>query len=592
MRASHVGIDLTDEGYYLNWISNPWLYQYYVSQFGYVYHDLFNMLGQSVAHIRQANVLISFGLAWILAYLIVRPWGIQGFGNSQNFTAIGISFCIAASSLFILMITGRWVPTPSYNSLNFQGYLVAMIGVVLATHTQLVKPKLGWLLIGIGGWLSFMAKPPSAAILGVVVLLYFMAIKQLQIKHLSLGISTSFLALILSAFYIDGSVLVFIERLQQGLHAATLMQAGHGLAGLFKLDYFPIDIAFKIKFLIFTLFVAVSVLLHTSTKKINKVIVSLLSTFFVVSAIMMVFILQAPEQPIKRYHALIVLAIPLGAAISLLIAKLLHQVNVKPNTKAAFVCLLLVLPYCYALGTGNNNWQTAAGAGVFWVLAGVVLLHTTIQYSGAKFSAFIPTMALVTYATVAVTINAMANPYRQSQSIFVQKEQAILPHSSESLTVADDTGEYLNQLALIAKNAGFNAGTPLLDFTGHHPGAVYFLQGKAVGQAWMIGGYPGSHPLARFNLNHVSCDDIAQSWVLLEKNGYRRIDPSIMLVDGISLDKEHYEVVGKLNTRVMDWGRKNQDATFIYEQRLAKPVNPQQLLTACKQARAHAKTFN
>ncbi|PKO43614.1 MAG: hypothetical protein CVU29_10645 [Betaproteobacteria bacterium HGW-Betaproteobacteria-22] len=582
LRVSHVGIDLTDEGYYLNWISNPWLYQYYVSQFGYVYHDLFNMLGQSVAHIRQANALISFGLAWLLAYLLVRPW----CAESRVFTAIVISLCIAAPSLFILMITGRWVATPSYNSLNFQGYLVAMVGVMLVTYVQSARSRLGWVLIGVGGWLSFMAKPPSAAMLGAVILLYFIATKQLQAKHAALGVLTSVLALMLSAFYIDGSVLVFIERLQQGLHAATLMQAGHGMASLFKLDYFPIDAVFKIKFLIFTAFVAVSALLYVSNKKISTVFISLLSAIFVVSAVMLVFMLQEPAQSIKKYHGLIILAIPLGAAISLLIAKFLpHAQGVNPKPIAAFVCLLLVLPYCYAVGTGNNYWQTAAGAGVFWVMAGAVLLHKSMQYNGARVSAMMPMLALLSYVTVEVVINAMASPYRQSQSLFVQKSQITFPQSNEVLTVADDSGKYLNQLGLIAKNAGFKAGTPLLDFTGHHPGAVYFLQGKAVGQAWMIGGYPGSNALARFNLNHVRCDEIAQAWVLLEKNGYRRVTPTIMAMDGISLDKEHYEVVGKLNSRIMAWGRKKKDASYIYEQRLAKPVNPQQLLSACKQAR-------
>ncbi|MDD2833603.1 MAG: hypothetical protein PHD12_06270, partial [Methylotenera sp.] len=426
LRASHIGIDLTDEGYYLNWISNPWLYQYYVSQFGYVYHDLFNVLGQSVAHIRQANVLISFGLAWLLAYLLVRPW----CAENRVFTAIIISLCIAAPSLFILMITGRWVPTPSYNSLNFQGYLVAMVGVMLATYVQPAKPRLGWVLIGLGGWLSFMAKPPSAAMLGAVILLYFFAIKQLQIKHVALGVLTSVLALVLSAFYIDGSVLGFIERLQQGLHAATLMQAGHGLTSLFKLDYFPIDAVFKVKFIVFSLFVAVSVLLYVSTKKMHTVIICLLSAFFVVSALMLVLLLQAPAQSIKRYHGLIVLAIPFGAVISILIAKFLPQAKeANPKPIAAFVCLLLVLPYFYAVGTGNSYWQTAAGAGVFWVVAGAVLLHKSMQCNGAKISAMMPMLALLSYATVEVVMNAMANPYRQSQSLLVQKDQVTFPQS-------------------------------------------------------------------------------------------------------------------------------------------------------------------
>jgi hypothetical protein len=35
-KFSAYGIDFTDEGYYLNWISNPFLYKYSLSQFGYI----------------------------------------------------------------------------------------------------------------------------------------------------------------------------------------------------------------------------------------------------------------------------------------------------------------------------------------------------------------------------------------------------------------------------------------------------------------------------------------------------------------------------------------------------------------------------
>ena len=35
------GFDFTDEGFYLNWIANPWNYRASLSQFGFVYHPLY-----------------------------------------------------------------------------------------------------------------------------------------------------------------------------------------------------------------------------------------------------------------------------------------------------------------------------------------------------------------------------------------------------------------------------------------------------------------------------------------------------------------------------------------------------------------------
>ncbi|MDD1607165.1 MAG: hypothetical protein LUQ18_01440, partial [Methylococcaceae bacterium] len=35
---SHYAIDLTDEGFHLNWMSNPSIYPTSVTQFGFIYH--------------------------------------------------------------------------------------------------------------------------------------------------------------------------------------------------------------------------------------------------------------------------------------------------------------------------------------------------------------------------------------------------------------------------------------------------------------------------------------------------------------------------------------------------------------------------
>src|SRR4051812_556986 len=60
---SHLGFDFTDEGLYLNAISNPWHFSVSPTQFGYVYHLLYQFLGRDVAALRQSSLLISFCLA-------------------------------------------------------------------------------------------------------------------------------------------------------------------------------------------------------------------------------------------------------------------------------------------------------------------------------------------------------------------------------------------------------------------------------------------------------------------------------------------------------------------------------------------------
>ena len=76
LKYSAYGIDFTDESFYLVWISNPFIYSVSLTQFGFIYHPLYSLLGGDIAALRQANILITYGLAWSLAYFF-WPLSIQ-----------------------------------------------------------------------------------------------------------------------------------------------------------------------------------------------------------------------------------------------------------------------------------------------------------------------------------------------------------------------------------------------------------------------------------------------------------------------------------------------------------------------------------
>ena len=50
------GLDITDEGYYLNWISNPYDYKSSVSQFGFIYHLIFIAFNENITILRIINL--------------------------------------------------------------------------------------------------------------------------------------------------------------------------------------------------------------------------------------------------------------------------------------------------------------------------------------------------------------------------------------------------------------------------------------------------------------------------------------------------------------------------------------------------------
>ena len=152
------GFDFSDEGSYLNWISNPWLYKASATQYGFIYHPFYLLVGGDIALLRQANILMTLGLAWVLCVVLFRtlnhPRGQAGPWLSAHF--VGIGLVLSTSTLGYL---DPWLPTPCYNSLALQALLLAAVGMLLAEANPSRKSLAGWVLIGFSGWLAFMAKP-------------------------------------------------------------------------------------------------------------------------------------------------------------------------------------------------------------------------------------------------------------------------------------------------------------------------------------------------------------------------------------------------------------------------------------------------
>jgi hypothetical protein len=239
-RSKH-GIDLTDESFYILWISNPWIYDASLSQFGFIYHPLYKLVGGDIVLLRKANALTFFALAFGLGTVLFEKTLSAGANKTSGFrpvrrsVIIGLSFAFSSTALLGFL---PWLPTPSYNSLGLQALLLAGIGVLLAEREVSGRSAAGWCLLGAAGWLSFMAKPSSAAALGFTVGIYLLLAGKFQIKLILLGALTAVSLLIASAWVIDGSVAGFVERLQKGLELYKHLTTGHPRQNVFRLGQF------------------------------------------------------------------------------------------------------------------------------------------------------------------------------------------------------------------------------------------------------------------------------------------------------------------------------------------------------------------
>ncbi len=561
----NVGIDFTDEGYYLNWISNPWLYQYYVSQFGYIYHPIYQLLGSDFVLLRGFNALFTYALGLTLSYLIIQRLSTH---QSKDFYLVA-SAGIALSSLLILMITGHWLPSPSYNSLCFQGLLITMIGMMLSDANHKHSELLAAFLIGLGGWLVFMAKPTSALLLCFVVPLYF----ALELKkYWCVLLGSAFVSLgllIITAFYVDGSIVQFIKRYQMGLLLLDSMGSKHGVDNLLRLDLFKVSMVDQYKFLLISvLMTGLFLCIQRGSSKLKLIVIAIM---LVTITVMLWYAFSNNGIKINspRYHPLILWA-PLLAAM--VCGVFCERINQPAKITGKLIFVLLILPYVYAAGSGNNYWETAAGAMLFWMLASLILLgRTTPNHTQITVLALI-----VATLSVKVLLDAQNSPYRQTETIAHQASGFINPHTQKEIMLPKDTAIYLNDLSQLLKKSGFKKHTPVIDFTGHHPGTLYFMHANAIGQAWAIGGYDGSDAMATLALNQASCYEIANAWLLIEKDGRRRINYKILEQHGIRADKTQYQKMGMIKTKIFtDWGFRDQSHPDArYEQYFLKPINP------------------
>ncbi|MET0674674.1 MAG: hypothetical protein ABW175_02640, partial [Bradyrhizobium sp.] len=483
------GFDFTDEGYYLNWISSPWNFDASVTQFGFVYHPLYRLLGGDIASLRQANVLITWILSCALCVTWVRSlrpdWTALRPPQRAGFVAAAI--VLASSSLAVLDL---WLPAPNYNSLALQSLITATIGALLAGRAWSFGSTAGWMLIGVGGGVAFLAKPPTAAMLAGLIALHVIVAGKFSLRGLTVAAATALVVLVIAALAIDGSLPGFVGRIVSGLDLVNQLAPGTRTSHFFRWDGLELSRGQRTVFVIVLLLSCVLsalAFLGKSAARPGAALAALLLA--VLSIVCLVWGLPL------RFSADLVqptqfLAIGLGVLLTTLAfaAGTFRRIS---RSSWALILLLLMLPYAYAFGTNNNLWIAASRAALFWVLAGFVVCVENAAADHA-WRRLLPISALTLLLTALIVAAAMEVPYRQSRPLRLQHESVEINRQGSRLLLSEEAASYVRGLGNLAKQNGFGAGDPMLDLTGVSPGSLYLIGARPLGAAWLLGGYPGS----------------------------------------------------------------------------------------------------
>lgn len=516
------GLDLTDESFYLVWISNPFIYDASITQFGFIYHPLYRALGGDLVSLRQTNILITYLLSWMMIDTVLKGM-LQSTSKSTPYRLI-ISAGFAAVSMTAFSL---WLTTPSYNSLNLQALLLVMIGLLHASRTRSVVSNFGWALIGLGGWLSFMAKPSSAAALAACALLYLALTKKLGLKMFTLTLPVTLGTLAISALLIDGSVTGFAQRIVDALELGSHLDSGHSLMEMFRLGDFTLTSLERKILLVASLGIFLATwLLSLSGRHWQIVTLALTMVPFVIVMAVTSDQFQL-HWGLGYFHNLLLLAVlfPAAAFYALYVQPsiLRSEGYREPLTALA----ALSMPYIYAFGSNGNYWWVAGFAGIFWITGALIGMGPLVRKQNSVL-VLAPTLLVAQAITALLVQSGIELPYRQTQPLRTNSVAVEVGSTGSSVLLAEPNGTFLLDAMRLTKNAGFEAGTPLIDMTGRSPGILHLMRAENIGQAWTMGGYPGSLDLAIAALRRVPCEKLARAWLLVEENGLSSISPDLI----------------------------------------------------------------
>lgn len=572
LSLTNSGLDLTDEGYHLMAISNPQNYKSSVSQFGFFYHPLYILANENVGNLRKINLFLNFLLSYFLIFLIFKP-----LIKSIKFNFFSLQILLIGFSLFVFLSLHTF--TPHYHSLTLKGFLVLSIGVlILENHKKLI----GCFLISCGAWMVFMGKPSSAALLSFLMLIYFITKKNSFNLIFLCGAFCSVLLLFCS-FLIDGSLILFIERILLEIQHFQLLKAGYNNSDLAKslfvisarpdlqnttsIFYTFLSIVSIILILKFFFFFKFNNSIYTSLTKIIFALTLLIFFIFINLNYIEWFLI------FERYQRLQTFSFFLFSIFVILYYYKFNFIEIIKCFNLRLVILFLIIPYIYAFGSNINLLKKSLDAGIFYLLASFVILIPFFIKNKDINNLFI--FLLIGQVIAAIHINSIIeSPYRQLNSLKSYNSILKINNKGNDLKLSEDRAKYIRNMKDLAAKADLPEKKHILDLTGQSSGIIYLLNSYSLGAGWMIGGYPGALEWARAKLDLVNCDEISNSWILYDQHS-RRIPIDLLISYGANFLLDYQEVAS--------WEAKEFSGNF--EQKLFKPRNPAEILKKCTNKR-------
>ncbi len=177
--------------------------------------------------------------------------------------------------------------------------------------------------------------------------------------------------------------------------------------------------------------------------------------------------------------------------------------------------IVALLPVAHSFGTGNSVQLAVGMAVVFPIAVCVGLLIFLRSGSFIEQWAFLICLAIISIAPLFLISKQWTQPdktYRLSSGLNGQNVNVRI--GKATIAVDAKAANAYERFRAILREQGYKEGTYIIDMTGS-PGLVLVANGRPLGSAWMLVGYPGSEAAALRLLEHqVKAEDIKSAWIL------------------------------------------------------------------------------
>ncbi len=577
------GLDFTDEGMYLLSADARSSEASFHNAFGRYTQILFRIAGHDVARFRLLGLLLLVVVAAALGdrlAAVARRLG--GLPRSWPFRLTIMSAVVSASlHYYNLMLL-----TPSYNWMNLLGILLMMAAVshlvdrpVPRAHRSSVAELVWILVMVVGGAVATMGKlssGPLVAGLGVAIIVGT-ARGSASDRGRLVGFFAAATVLVLGVHWMVVNPLPeTIDQIRRGNTALLTLDPAYGIGNALR-----------------------SVREAAEMIRTDLVAHLGLAAVLVLGALVVSFVMPrirgaAASGPANHVDRLVALA-PSGltAAAVAILAVRLHERNewqgsgsgyailawvgvsmvalalvVAPiswrqlrgasgrrgTVVAAMLFLYSIIGACsYAFGSGNGFFAQLNG-GLAPMIVGAILVLALLPDPSRL---GLPVVVLATVMGIgarAVIDDAEHFPYRQG-GLAGQTVEVEIGRAGGVLQVAPDTARFIGEIRTAAVEAGWVAGTPLLDLSAYAATVLYVLEARPpITIIPSVGGYSTQEDLARWSVEqiveHGGEAEWARAWLLtIESPVDAGIDPAVLSLLGRSFPAD-YEFVGTFSLEV------------------------------------------